>query len=145
VEFEAEAPMRLEAIAAEDSIENYKFSIESKNAPFYEISFSETIRSIIEDLQNKAPRSAISARFHNTLSNAVSSAAEKARDSFGIDTLVLVGGVFLNRRLLSSTSSLLRSKGFEVLRPVNYSPNDESISLGQIAHALYKLKKGSAD
>jgi hydrogenase maturation factor HypF (carbamoyltransferase family) len=38
--------------------------------------------------------------------------------------------------LLSRTEELLSKNGFNVLRPVQYSPNDESISVGQIAYAL---------
>jgi hydrogenase maturation protein HypF len=140
VEFEAEAPMRLEAIAAENSRGSYKFSIENKKTPCYEVSFSETIKSILEDMQKNVARPEISARFHNTLSSAIGAVAEKARDSYSIDTVVLVGGVFLNKKLLRSVYHLLRSKGFKILRPVNYSPNDESISLGQIAYALNKMK-----
>jgi hydrogenase maturation protein HypF len=51
-----------------------------------------------------------------------------------------VGGVFLNKTLLTLASRMLRRKGFEVLRPRQYSPNDESISLGQVAYALARLK-----
>jgi hydrogenase maturation factor HypF (carbamoyltransferase family) len=50
--------------------------------------------------------------------------------------------VFLNRRLLERTERLLAAKGFRVFRPLAYSPNDESLSLGQIAWGLAKLRTG---
>ncbi|MCK7461592.1 MAG: hypothetical protein MZU84_05795 [Sphingobacterium sp.] len=46
------------------------------------------------------------------------------------------GGVFLNRRLLERTEERLAAAGFRVFRPLAYSPNDESLSLGQIARGL---------
>jgi hydrogenase maturation factor HypF (carbamoyltransferase family) len=42
--------------------------------------------------------------------------------------------------LLQGATSLLEQKRFKVLRTINYSPNDESISIGQIAYGLNKLK-----
>ena len=57
----------------------------------------------------------------------------------GIETIVLSGGVFLNKKLLEKSESLLKKNGFRVLRPLIYSPNDESISVGQIAYGLRRL------
>ena len=69
----------------------------------------------------------------------VTAVAVKARDAYGIGTVVLVGGVFLNGSLVSLARASLLEKGFTVLRPERYSPNDESISIGQAAHALARL------
>lgn len=140
VEFEAEAPMRLEAIARSDTQKSYNFFIEEKSLPF-RISFSQTFVEIIDDLRKKIPLVDVATKFHNTLAEVIVAMAQRARRDFGIQTVVLAGGVFLNRRLLKRATSLLEEKGFSVLRPVNYSPNDESLSLGQIAYGLATLKK----
>ncbi|MBD3415113.1 MAG: carbamoyltransferase HypF [Candidatus Aminicenantes bacterium] len=140
VEFEAEAPMRLEAIADENTPDCYGFQIREDSLP-YVVSFSKTIRAIIRDLDQKIPESVISARFHNTLLEVIIQISEKVRQKQGINTIVLAGGVFLNQYLLSRTTKKLRNLDFEVLRPVQYSPNDELISLGQIAYALARPKK----
>jgi hydrogenase maturation protein HypF len=66
--------------------------------------------------------------------------AQRARKIHGIDTVVLVGGVFLNRKLMQAANIVLKREGFSVLRPIRYSPNDESISVGQIAYALMSLR-----
>ena len=139
VEFEAEAPMRLEALATVKTDKAYDFSFLEKDFP-WQISFSPTIKGILKDLEQKIPRARISAKFHNTLAKVIVQVAEKARKERRIDAVVLAGGVFLNNKLLSKASDLLEQKGFNVIRPVLYSPNDESISLGQIAFALAKLK-----
>ncbi len=136
-EFEAEAPMRLES-AADDIIESfYDFEISGDSVP-YIVSFSHTIRSIVSDLNKNVPIPIISARFHNTLSEALVQMSEKIRNTHGINTIVLAGGVFLNKFLLTRTLQTLENKNFNVLRPVQYSPNDELISLGQVAYALAK-------
>ncbi len=139
MEFEAEAPMRLESVADDGLKQSYPFSIDGKSSPL-EISFAQTIRSIVDDLGNNVSVSQISAKFHSTLAQVIASVAERARKDQGIDTVVLIGGVFLNKKLLKKASHLLQKKGFRVVRPIKYSPNDESISLGQIAYALNKLK-----
>jgi len=139
VEFEAEAPMRLEAVAEEKIKESYGFSVIGASPPL-RISFDQTIKSIVRDLEQKILPSVISAKFHNTLARLILSIAEKAEREHGVNTTVFVGGVFLNRKLLQSATSLLKAKGFKVVRSINYSPNDESISIGQIAYALNKIK-----
>lgn len=144
VEFEAEAPMRLEAIADDKTKKSYSFTLLGECPPF-EVSFSRTIKAIIRDLEQKVPVSSIAAKFHNTLARIIAFMAERARKTHGIDTVVFVGGVFLNKKLLQRAAGLLEEKGFTVIRPVNYSPNDESISLGQIAYALNMLKKEGAN
>ncbi|MFQ6109281.1 MAG: carbamoyltransferase HypF [Candidatus Aminicenantales bacterium] len=139
VEFEAEAPMRLEAVADEREEKSYSFSLDGESPPL-QVSFRQTIKSILGDLVKDVPASCISARFHNTLAEAIVSVSEKARKDFSIDRVVFGGGVFLNRKLLRKASHLLKESGFEVLRPIEYSPNDESISLGQVAYALNKFR-----
>jgi hydrogenase maturation protein HypF len=135
MEFEAEAPMRLEAAAAEGVKGKYRFDILED-----QISFKKTIQSIVEDLERGVPVTHISAKFHNTLASVISRVAQRARKIHGIDTVVLVGGVFLNRKLMQAANIVLKREGFSVLRPIRYSPNDESISVGQIAYALMSLR-----
>ncbi|MGQ9673875.1 MAG: carbamoyltransferase HypF [Candidatus Aminicenantales bacterium] len=142
IEFEAEAPMRLEALARADKKAKtaYPFSLKTDSPP-WELSFVPTIRAIVLDLDQGASPSRIAARFHDTIARAIAAVAKQASAEFGPKTVVLTGGVFLNRRLLELTSPLLEEEGLTVLRSIRYSPNDESISLGQIAYALARLKK----
>lgn len=139
VEFEAEAPMRLESAAKKEIRQSYGFALQGKTPPF-RISFAPAIQSIAKDLERDRPASLISSQFHNTLARVIDSIAEKAKKDHGIDTVVFVGGVFLNKKLLHRATSLLEKKGFQILRPMVYSPNDESISIGQIAYALNTIK-----
>jgi len=143
VEYEAEAPMRLESAADEDTNQSYDFSVQNHSSPV-QISFARTIRSVVRDLEQNIKVSSVSSKFHNTMARVIASVAEKARKEQNIDTVVFVGGVFLNKKLLQRATALLRKKGFTILRPINYSPNDESLSIGQIAYALQKLKNNKS-
>ena len=83
----------------------------------------------------------MASKFHNTLAQVIVTMAEKVKEEYGIRSVALTGGVFLNKKLLEKTSELLDRKGYRILRPVNYSPNDESISVGQIAYGLRFLSE----
>jgi hydrogenase maturation protein HypF len=136
IEFEAEAPMRLEAAADPTTADSYTFIITKANQAPSEISFSPVFESILHDMNKGVPVSRVSSKFHNTLARVIFTVAEKANKEYGIRTVALTGGVFLNKKLLERTSALLDDKGYFVIRPTNYSPNDESISVGQIAYGL---------
>jgi hydrogenase maturation protein HypF len=137
VEFEGEAPMRLEAIADPYIEESYDFNFNNS-----EIGLSPMIRQIISEI-NHNDVSHIAGKFHNTLAKVICKAALISRSHFSVRTVVLCGGVFLNGLLLKKTEDMLSKNNFRVLRPVKFSPNDESISLGQLAHTLAKLKHGA--
>jgi len=139
VEFEAEAPMRLEAASRPDVRIPYPYELLTDSDP-WQLSFAATIREIVRDVSRKRAPERIGAAFHYTLALAIAEVCERVRQVHGVSTIALVGGVFLNKVLLNMTLGTLHRKRFEVLRPRRYSPNDESISVGQIAYALARLK-----
>jgi hydrogenase maturation protein HypF len=139
VEFEAEAAMRLEAASRRRARAGYSYEI-SESGPAWQVSFAPAIREIVDDLGRRGRASEVGPKFHRALADAITAVSLRARKEFGMTTVVLVGGVFLNGVLVSLARASLERKGFEVLLPERYSPNDESVSLGQIAHALARLK-----
>jgi len=141
MEFEAEAAMRLEAAADGAYRGTYPVFLSAPEAgrPM-EISFGPLIKALVLDIEKGTPVSSVSAKFHDSLAKLIVRVAERARRDHETGTVSLAGGVFLNRRLLERTERLLASKGFRVFRPLVYSPNDESLSLGQIAWGLARLK-----
>ena len=142
VEFEAEAPLRLEALSRPKARFHYPYEFLTDGKP-WQLSFAAMIREIVRDVSRKIPPEKIGAAFHLTLAEAIASVAGRVRELHGVHTVALAGGVFLNKTLLSLTTQILQKKGFRVLRPLQYSPNDESISLGQVAYALARLRGGS--
>jgi hydrogenase maturation protein HypF len=143
LEFEAEAAMRLEAAADRSSHGLYPTDLVDRGPgrPL-EVVFTPLLRALVRDIGKRTPVSIVSARFHDALAALIARVAERARETHGTEDVALAGGVFLNRRLLAGTERRLAARGFQVYRPLGYSPNDESISLGQIAWALAKVRSG---
>jgi len=142
-EFEAEAAMRFEAAADKAFRGAYPIAL-SGPAPGLpmEISFAPLIRALVRDVDQGTPVATVSAKFHDSLAGLIVHVAERARRERGTRDVALAGGVFLNRRLLERTERRLAAKGFRVFRSLAYSPNDESLSLGQIAWVLARIKTG---
>ncbi len=78
-----------------------------------------------------ADAGAISARFHR----AVADWAARACAAAGTEHVVLSGGVFQNRLLLTWTAERLEALGPRVLVPERLPANDGGISFGQAAVA----------
>ncbi|MCB2220785.1 MAG: carbamoyltransferase HypF [Bacteroidetes bacterium] len=128
-QFHAEAPMRLEDLASGTVEAAYPFEFGEV------ISFQPTIRDIVQDLLDGVPLEEISARFHNTVMNAVFAVVSLARTQRDISKVVLTGGTFQNRFLLSRLEKLLESVGFMVYTQNKIPSNDGGIALGQLAIA----------
>jgi hydrogenase maturation protein HypF len=145
MEYEAEAAMRLEAAAGGSARGIYPILVSARRpgGPL-EVSFGALIRALVRDILKGAPTAEVSARFHASLARLILRVAERARRERGTASVSLAGGVFLNRKLLERTENLLEGAGFRVFRPLAYSPNDESLSLGQIAWALARIKSGGS-
>ena len=140
MEYEAEAAMRLEDAAGPRTLAHYPYELIGDRPPL-RISFVPAIREIVAELGRGVPVSRISARFHETLGRIILDVAGRARSEFGIGIVSLAGGCFLNRRLLLAAERLLEGAGFRTLRTEAYSPNDESVSVGQIAFALARARR----
>jgi hydrogenase maturation protein HypF len=139
-EFEAEAAMRLEAAASGGRARSVYPVDVSADGPLRTVSFPRMTAAILNDRKRGVPSGDIAAKFHRSLAGLAADVAVRARAEKGIDTVVLCGGVFLNRILIEEASRRLEGQGFRVLRPVAYSPSDESISLGQTAFALARQR-----
>jgi hydrogenase maturation protein HypF len=98
-----------------------------------------TIRAVVRDVEHGVPVPRVSARFHNALASATASASESTARRSGTEAVVLSGGVFQNRTLLTRTAALLRGRGLRVLIPELLPPNDGGIAYGQLAVASARL------
>jgi len=143
IEFEAEAAMRLEAAAGRAYRGRYPTAL-SEPAPGrpIEISFAPLWRELVRDVRRGADASVVAAKFHDSLAELIVRIAERAREARGTEEVSLAGGVFHNRRLLETAERRLAARGFRVLRPLLYSPGDESLSVGQIAWGLARIRSG---
>jgi hydrogenase maturation protein HypF len=141
--FDAQLPMALESIAAENIDEQYQFTIVSSQHQSCSIDLGITIKQIINDVEKEINPGIISAKFHNTLAAALLDMAKHARESTTLNTAVLSGGVFCNRYLLNRLIKLLKKEDFKVLFNREIPSNDGGISLGQAAIAT-KTKKSKS-
>lgn len=90
-----------------------------------------TFRALLDDTAAGVPVAVIARRFHDALVSAVVMGAELVRAMYGIATVVLSGGVFMNRYLVEHVLPALAEAGFTAAINRDLPPNDGCISYGQ--------------
>lgn len=146
VSFEGQAAMALEAQADDATIRSdafesaYPFAIPRLGGgglPYVEP--LAMWRAVCGDLLEGSPVGVISARFHKGLARIVAAMVSKLcrpeEEEPRTDTVVLSGGVFQNRLLVSLLTERLEADGYRVLLPRELPANDGGISVGQAAIA----------
>ena len=131
---EAELPMELERIASKTCDDRYEVDITPEDGMLV-IGISGLIRGIVNDMRMKRDKSVISAKFHNTIAEAIAVVALRLRKSAGLRKVVLSGGVFQNRYLAKRAALVLGKNGFDVYINSVINVNDNGIPAGQLAIA----------
>ncbi len=90
-----------------------------------------TFHALLDDLEAGVPVSVIGRRFHDAMVSAIVMSAELVRALYGIATVALSGGVFMNRYLTEHVLADLAAAGFTAAINRALPPNDGCISLGQ--------------
>ena len=131
VSYEGQAAIGLEQLAAgcRDDVVGYDWSIDDVVA----IPTSSLIAAVFEDISTGADSGFIARRFHQSVADLVIDTCVRLRDSSGVNTVALSGGVFQNRLLVELVVPRLIRDGFRELRHSQVPPNDGGISLGQVA------------
>ena len=99
-----------------------------------------TFRALLDDVVQGVPVAVIARRFHDAIVGAVLTVAELARALYGIDVIVLSGGVFMNRYLVEHALDRLETAGFSVAINRDLPPNDGCVSYGQAVVAWAQEK-----
>jgi hydrogenase maturation protein HypF len=133
VNYEGQAAIELEQLAAEGAAEPYACRIENRV-----IRGADLVALADADLAAGRPREQIAAAFHEGVAEAAAAACAEATEP---RTVVLSGGSFQNLRLLASTRTRLANLGFRVLTHSRVPPNDGGISYGQAAVAARRRSK----
>ena len=97
--------------------------------------------ALLDDLAADVPVGIIARCFHDAFVQAIVTAAELVRSLYGITTLALSGGVFMNRYLLEHALAALEQAGFTVAVNRDLPPNDGCISFGQAVVAWASSKE----
>jgi hydrogenase maturation protein HypF len=139
VTYDGQAAMELESASKGSGIIT-PFRIDTAKDPLV-LDWGPAIRWIVEEGLPMG-RGRVAAAFHLGLAVALTDIAMEISERHGIRTVVLSGGVWQNRRLLSLTLPLLRKRGLKPLVHRSLAPNDECISIGQAAIAASHWDKG---
>jgi hydrogenase maturation protein HypF len=138
VTFEGQAAIELEMAAQDGVAERYPFEIEGDGP--WELDFRPAIERIVREAAAGVPQGVVSARFHNTLADAIVETCRRIRGETKLARVCLSGGTFQNMRLLTTAAPALRAAGFQVVLHAKVPPNDGGIALGQAAIAAELLK-----
>jgi hydrogenase maturation protein HypF len=136
ISFEGQVAMGLEfAIADFETDEFYPVDV-IENPDSFILDWKPMVLGIIADLDNQIDAGFISAKFHNSLAEAIVSMAGR----FPGIPVALTGGCFQNRYLSERTIARLRSGGVAVYCHSQVPPNDGGLAVGQ-AMAIARLSK----
>jgi len=142
--FEGQAAMELEAIARNaitDKRGRHFDTLPSSHSAFarfltkkggkWEISSTEFVKMVVENLNNKEPAPYIALRFHQALVGAIALLVTRLAEQTGIRKIVLAGGCMQNILLLEGLDDALTAAELNVYTGNVFPVNDGSISLGQ--------------
>jgi len=134
--YEAQAAIELEAMAF-DGAPAFAFDLRED-----EIDLRACIRELVSATRKGQPVPLLSARFHQTMANAIIAACQKVCASEGLTRVCLSGGSFQNVRLLEATVGGLERAGFETFWQSKIPCNDGGLSLGQAVVANETVGRG---
>jgi hydrogenase maturation protein HypF len=135
VSYEAQAAIELEMLAhgadldpTAEAAYPFDFAAETEERILL---LDETWRAIIWDLQQGKSRTDIAWRIHWTLAQMILTTCQQLRDEHELDQVVLTGGCFQNRLLLSLAVPILEADAFQVWLHQDVPCNDGCAALGQ--------------
>ena len=132
IHFEGQAAMELEfALAGVVTDDRYELPLITRHALCL-LDWAPVMQEIFRDTGQGRPVGEISAKFHNTLAEAVVAVARR----FGLARVALSGGCFQNRYLLERTVRRLAAEKFQPYWHQRVPTNDGGIALGQVLAAV---------
>ncbi|MHC4995465.1 MAG: carbamoyltransferase HypF [Planctomycetota bacterium] len=151
--YEAEAPIRLEALAEGAPIgsepmrdrELFVITEPRDHTDISRIELAPLTRALLTGRENGIGTARLAAMFHDQLARAFAAAIVHAADLTGVDNASLTGGVFVNQRLTTLLTQHLSRHRIRVLRHRVVPPGDGGIALGQAAIASTRFASTSPE
>jgi len=132
--YEGQPAMILEQVMGESAfkpvIYEQGFQFDERDMPV-KIDLNTLIQSIVRDIQNHVPVNQISRKFHASLVDLFLRLSQIVSKNTGLYTIVLSGGCFQNRYLMTRLAAALEHEGFKVLTHRYVPCNDGGLALGQ--------------
>jgi len=144
-DFEAQAPMRLEALASQADVpcdDPHRCVVQHSEVD--DLDLSPFIVHLLSSLTQGVPAADLAAQFHAQLAEAWADVAARHAHRLDVNTVGLSGGVFCNQILTERTDAALHRHGLRVLRHRLVPPNDGGIAYGQAAVAAARLAQQRA-
>lgn len=124
--YEGEAAMHLETLATKGNcLSRYKVVWVGSD-----LSVANLMQQILKDLEVAIPHEQIAFKFHAFLADTIFDIASR----LAIQKIAFSGGVFQNRLLVELIEEKLQDQA-QLYFPIELSPNDESVCLGQVTWA----------
>lgn len=134
VSYEGQAAIRLEAAARSASragtAASVPFDLRDEDGLLV-VDWARAFAELPRRFPDAGGAAALALGFHEAMARACVAMASRARDAGAPDTVVLTGGVFMNRLLVATATRALEEAGFRALIPRAVPPNDGGIALGQ--------------
>ncbi|MDR1644257.1 MAG: carbamoyltransferase HypF [Tannerellaceae bacterium] len=124
----AEAPVLLEQAAAVTG-RFYPYRLDADGDV---VSFRPALEDILGDMEDGRPAEYISARFHATMAHLIVGKARQLTVQTGVGDVVLSGGCFQNKRLVTELQQLFAVSGMRLYVPSHIPCNDSGIAAGQM-------------
>ena len=139
--YEGQAAIELEYLASSirkrNNISAYPYLINQIDSQ-YQIDVTPMIKQVVKESVDQKSSAGIAFTFHVTMARIAIDMCRKIREECGITSVVLSGGVFQNRLLVSLLTEKLDEQGFDYYVQQKVPANDGGISLGQAAIAHFK-------
>lgn len=134
--FEGQVAVAWNVVADPTERASYPFAID-RTAALRVVDLRPMVRAVVDDMMSGIAASAISAKFHNTLTRATATVVRDLVDLIGRPPVVLTGGVFQNPLLVGGVLAELRNE-FSCFTHSQVPPGDGGLALGQalIADAI---------
>lgn len=141
IELEAAAWCALSSESACPTGNMASFSVTESSRPddCHVLNSRPLFEALLEGIRTGVPAGKLALDFHVTIARASARIASEICVREGIDTVVLSGGVFMNRLLLQFLTRELKSAGLTVLIPRSVPVNDGCIAYGQAVIARDRL------
>jgi hydrogenase maturation protein HypF len=133
ITYEAEGAINLEHIAKKGVKAHYPYTLLQGDP--VRIGIAPVIDGVMHDLSRDVSLPTISAKFHNTIVHFSLEVVKKMSTIHHTRSVCLSGGVFQNRRLLTTLVRTLERNAFNVYVHKRLPTNDGCISYGQVVYA----------